>query len=254
MSTPLISVIMPAFNAGNYIASALRSILHETNLNLDIIVIDDGSTDNTPDIVHSMALSNPAIRLIGGPHAGVSRARNLGLASVNEQTQYITFLDSDDLNAPGRITRQLEIMQQDADLDCVIGLIQLFETADEEQCVPLPGSRTMTVKGVSLSAALFSKRLFDRLGGFDEEMPNCEDTDFYLRMLESHSPYLTEDKVAIMYRRHNTNMTNDIAAIRRGFIDTIRRSLARRRKNGAAAELGDLFKTRSNAEELFNHA
>ncbi|NTW51924.1 MAG: glycosyltransferase family 2 protein [Chlorobiaceae bacterium] len=253
MTSPLISVIMPAFNAGSYIAAALRSILLEKNLNLDIIVIDDGSTDSTPDIVQSIALSNPAIRLISAPHAGVSRARNLGLASVPEQAQYITFLDSDDLNAPGRIARQLQFMQQDSELDSVIGLIQLFEAADEQQCVPLPGSRTMTVKGVSLSAALFTKRLFDRLGGFDEQMPNCEDTDFYLRMLESRSPYITEDKVAIMYRRHNTNMTNDIAAIRRGFIDTIRRSLARRRKNGAAAELGDLFKNRSNAEEMFNH-
>jgi glycosyltransferase involved in cell wall biosynthesis len=253
MSQPLISVIMPVLNGERYIGAALRSLLRENSLLLDIIVVDDGSTDNTAGIVRQIGIANPGIRLISGRHAGVSKARNTGLAAVPASAEYITFLDSDDLNVPGRISRQLSLMASSKEIDCVIGLMQLFEAANEESCTALAGSRTMTLRSVQLAAALFRKNVFDRLGGFNEEMQHGEDTDFFLRMLEAGINYIAEDELAVMYRRHSDNMTNDIAKTRRGFIDAIRRSLARRRASGTVADLGDLFKTRSEAEEAFRN-
>ena len=253
MPQPLISVIMPVFNGERYIGAALRSLLRENNLRLDIIVVDDGSTDGTIHIVNQLAAANSGIRVINGPHAGVSKARNTGLAAVPASAAYITFLDSDDLNVPGRISRQLSLLACRNDIDCVIGLMQLFEAADEETCAALADSRTMTIRSVQLAAALFRKNVFDRLGGFNEEMQHGEDTDFFLRLLESGISYIAEDELAVMYRRHSDNMTNDIAKTRRGFVDAIRRSLVRRRISGTVADLGDLFKTRSTAEEAFRN-
>lgn len=253
MSKPLISVIMPVYNGEQHIHAALRSLLCEDKLNLDIIVVDDGSTDRSTEIVRDISSSNPMVRLISGPHTGVSKARNAGLAAVPPNARYITFLDSDDLNSPGRIARQLSRLQQNPEREFVIGLMQFFEAADEATCTPLPGSRTMTLRSVQLASALFSRNVFGQLGGFNEEMQHGEDTDFFLRLLESGLSYHMEDEVAVMYRRHLTNMTNDLAKTRRGFMDAIRRSIARRRENDTIVELNDFFKSRGKVEEIFRN-
>jgi glycosyltransferase involved in cell wall biosynthesis len=251
MSNAVVSIIMPARNGEAYIASALRSLLRESNVGLDIIVVDDGSTDRTVEIVRGVAAENPCVRIVDGPQSGVSAARNAGLAAVPKDVPYISFLDCDDLNVPGRIARQLGKLRERPDAGYAIGLIQFFEEADEVNVVPLSGSRTMTVKGVQLAAALFDRKVFEQVGGFDEEMNHGEDTDFFLRLLEAQIPYVSEDEAAVLYRRHTGNMTNDVEKTRRGFVDAIRRSLVRRRASGAAAELGDLFRSRGNAEDTF---
>ncbi len=249
-----ISVIMPALNAGRFIEPALRSLLREQGVDLDIIVVDDGSTDDTAAIVGELAAAHPRIRLIDGPGAGVSRARNAGLAAVPNESSYITFLDADDHCYPHRIVRQLELLKSNTDLEFVIGLVQFFEEIDEETSLVVEGSRTATVTGVQLAAALFRCSIFDRLGGFDEEMPQGEDTDFFMRLIEGQPPYLLERDVAVLYRRHSANMTNDAAQVRRGFIDALRKSLMRRRAAGGSMEIGDLFKQRGMTEEAFRNA
>jgi glycosyltransferase involved in cell wall biosynthesis len=253
MNLAAVSIIMPVRNGERYIASALRSLLCESGIGLDIIVVDDGSTDGTAGIVRGIAAAHPCVRIVSGPQSGVSGARNAGLAAVPEEVPYISFLDCDDLSVPGRIARQLGKLKARPDAGYVIGLIRFFEEADEENVIPLPGSRTVTVRGVQLAAALFDRRVFGQVGGFDEEMNHGEDTDLFLRLLEAQIPYEAEDEVAVLYRRHQANMTNDLAGTRRGFVDAIRRSMARRRASGAVADLGDLFKSRGNAEETFRH-
>jgi glycosyltransferase involved in cell wall biosynthesis len=253
MKNNRVSVIMPTLNGERHIEAALRSLLRETQVQLDIIVVDDGSTDQTAEIVRRLSLSNRCIRLISGSHGGVSSARNTGLAAVPPKNDFVTFLDCDDLNVPGRIGRQLGILLGHPGLRFVIGLLQLFEAIDEERCIPLPGSRTMRLRGVSLTSVLFAKDVFEQLGGFCEDMQSGEDVEFILRLLEARIPYSCEDEVAVMYRRHQNNMTNDTAKTRRGLADAIRRSLARRRVGGSVTGLGDLFKERVQAEKMFRH-
>ncbi|MBK6741671.1 MAG: hypothetical protein IPG66_01330 [Hydrogenophilales bacterium] len=132
-------------------------------------------------------------------------------------------------------------------------MIQFFEAADEDNCRPLPGSRTFTVAGVLLCAALYRKALFDELGGFCNDMRFGEDIDLFLRMIEARVPVHVEDEIATLYRRHAGNMTNDLVMTRRGFADAIRRSVARRRVTGATVDLGSFFQARNKGEHRFQH-
>jgi hypothetical protein len=88
---------------------------------------------------------------------------------------------------------------------------------------------------------------------FAEDLRFAEDMDFFLRLLETGVDYVEDDQVAILYRRHQDNVTNDVHASQRGFIDALRRSLQRRRDQGIVGEVSDLFKARLSMEEQFKN-
>ncbi|MCC6736839.1 MAG: glycosyltransferase [Bauldia sp.] len=251
--TDTVSVIMPAYNAERYIDAALRSLVRERDVLLDIIVVDDGSTDGTADTAGRVSAAPHEIRVFREPHRGVAAARNRALAAMRPASGYITFLDSDDHNAPGRIRRQVERLKAIGGRGFVIGRGAFFEKVDEDTSEIVPGSRTVTVLGTMLPAALFDRATFEATGSFAEDLPAAEDVDFYLRLLEQHVPYEVETETAFLYRRHDSNMTNDVALIRRSIADALRRSLGRRRRHGGAMTLGALFASRSSAEEAFRN-
>ena len=102
-----VSVVIPAFNAGRFIEASLRSLLTErAAVALDIVVVDDGSTDQTREIVQSIARDFAEVRLLQNPRKGIAAARNTGVAAVRDDCRFIAFLDADDLSYPGRIARQ----------------------------------------------------------------------------------------------------------------------------------------------------
>jgi len=248
-----VSVIMPAYNAERYIAPALRSLLRERDVDLDIIVIDDGSTDRTVEMALSVATDTDALRIVREQHRGVAAARNRGLAEMRPESRYVTFLDADDHNFPGRIRRQVDRLKALGGTGFVIGHVAFFEAIDEETSEIVPGSRTAVVLGTILAASLFDRATFEASGPFDEEMAAAEDVDMYLRLLERQVPYVVEPELTCLYRRHGTNMTNDVHLIRRAIADALRRSLARRRKSGGSMAIGGLFGARSAAEEAFRN-
>lgn len=252
MGDALIGVVMPVFNCERYVSKALNSLLRESDLRLQVVVVDDGSVDGTRDRVRAVAQRHGCVRLLECEHGGVSKARNAGLRAFGDEVSLVTFLDGDDLNAGGRIQRQLELLNAHPEVEWVIGQLQIFEDEDDENLRPRAGSRTVTIRGVSLSAALFRRGIFDSIGFLAEDMRYAEDCDFYLRLLEAETPYWLDDEVAVFYRRHGSNATNDVARTRLGFMDALRRSLARRRVSGASMQLGDLFRARADAERSFH--
>jgi glycosyltransferase involved in cell wall biosynthesis len=104
---PLISVIIPAYNAQKTIRETIESVLNQTFKDFEIIVIDDGSQDSTVEIVS--AFSDPRLRLFSYPNAGVSATRNRGLAQAN--SEFISFLDADDLWTPDKLEAQLRALE-----------------------------------------------------------------------------------------------------------------------------------------------
>lgn len=249
-----ISVMMPAYNAERYIGHALRSLLRESALGLEIIVADDGSSDGTVAVAQELADRHSSIRVVPSEHVGIARIRNRALAETDPASRYLAFLDADDHSAPFRLERQLRRLQSAPDVGFVIGVCRYFEFIDEATSVVLPASRTADVTGTVLGSTLFTRSAIERVGPFDEMLGAAEDIDLYLRLLEADVPYLEETEVALLYRRHATNMTNDVALIRRNFAMVLQKSLGRRRRSGKSMTLPDLFKRRRDLEESLRNA
>jgi glycosyltransferase involved in cell wall biosynthesis len=247
MSVPQVSVIMPAYDAQAFIAEAIESIRIQDGVDLEIIVVDDGSTDGTRAIVERIAQQETRLRLLTSPHAGVAKARNLGLAAARGKV--ITFLDADDLYPPGRLVRQLKILAAASDTLMVMGEILIFRKLQD--WAPAPGSPSRRIFGIKLDACLFRRELFDIVGAFDEQLEAAEDTDLLLRISEAGIKPKIDYEIAALYRRHAGNMTNDMDHVRRSIIVALHRSLTRRRVSGAVVALEGILWKRMAAEHDF---
>jgi glycosyltransferase involved in cell wall biosynthesis len=190
--TPLITVLLPAWNAEATLASAIDSILAQTRTDFELLVIDDGSTDRTATIVATY--TDPRIRLLTQPHAGIVAALNLGLTHANGS--YIARMDADDVALPTRLEKQAALLDQEPDL----GLVSCFVTHDAP-----PGGETtgyalyvewinslITHEEIALNrfvesplahpSVMFRTAFIDQHGGY-RDGPFPEDYELWLRWL-----------------------------------------------------------------------
>lgn len=226
-----VAVLMAVHNDQLYIEDALKSLLKQRHAaELDIIVVNDGSTDETGAILRRMEKSHPEIRLFETENTGVTRARNETLEQLRPDTDFVTFLDGDDLSAEGRFERDLAIFRSKPQLDLIYSRLCHFEESDPESLAPNRDSRTYQGRFIQLSSGLYSHALIKRVGRFDEELKQAEDTDFILRMFETCPNYLLSDEVAFYYRRHANNMTLDRKLASREFARAMLKSAKRRRQ------------------------
>ena len=192
VTTPIVSVIIPAYNTGEYVADAINSVIRQTLLNTEIIVVDDGSTDNTIGMIKN--IDDPRIRLIEADHQGASAARNRGL---NEATgEYIQFLDSDDILSPDKIEMQLEVLLRANDKKTIASCawLKFGNNIDEAELRP---ETVWTVEDpvewlvCSLSGGgmmqpgvwLAHRDLLQAAGPWDESLSLHDDGEFFTRVL-----------------------------------------------------------------------
>ncbi len=249
MTERMVSVIMPVFNGEWHIGEALASLEDEPGIRLDIVVVDDGSTDRSLDIVADISRRDRRLRVIGGPHRGVAAARNIGVQAA--QGEFLTFLDCDDVCPRGRIARQLGKLLANPEVAYVVGQTLLFERLDDAQR-PMPGSRSAKMLLPTLHSALFRRDVFSRFGLFDEKLAFSEDLDFFFRLAEHDEPMLLEAEIASLYRRHENNMTRNGRAIRVSTLEVLNKSIARRRAMGRRMPLDLFFVHHQDAEAVFN--
>lgn len=245
---PEVSVIMPAYNASAFIAEAIASLQNQEGVILDIIVVDDGSTDGCDRIVGAIAEKDQRVRLIRQDHRGVSAARNTGLRAADRE--YVTFLDADDICAPGRIARQIGKLAPRPDLVAVVGE-RIYFTEMIAGLRPQAGSLWERKLDICLASAVFRRETFRRFGGFDEKLRYGEDIDFYFRLFEADSRFIIEVETAIYYRRHSSNMTNDEAAMHKACLRAYHNSMVRRRESGRARRLDVFFFRKFDRETEF---
>lgn len=220
-SNPLISVIIPAYNAAAYLDAALASVAAQTHRPLEIIVVDDGSTDATAKVAQTF----PEAQYAYQTHAGISAALNHGIALATGD--YFSFLDADDLWIANKLTRQLEYFARDATLDMVFGHIQQFQVDDVTHALALSPPSEGYFKGT----LLIPRAAFFRVGLFDTQWQIGDFIDWYLRAraLRLKSAMLPE--VLMQRRIHTQNMGIREREQRGAYLRILKRALEKRQPN-----------------------
>ena len=188
--TPAVSIMMLVYNTERYVGDAVRSILGQTHGDFELIVIDDGSTDRSPEILRGFAAEDGRIRLVSRPNRGIAASRNEALAL--SRGRYVAVMDSDDVSRPDRIAKQVGYL--DANPDCVlvccqmrlidsdgwpIGLVNLQSTHEELEAA------NMGVGGFFVGVPCMMRReALVAVGGYREQFALAEDLDLYLRLAE----------------------------------------------------------------------
>lgn len=205
-----VSVIIPVWNGERYLAEAIASVLAQKHSPLELVIVDDGSTDDTREVAAKAAKKyGERIRYVEQPHRGVAAARNLGI--VTARGNVVSFLDYDDLWEPDCLPRHLAVLDARPEIEIVQGLIVQMQRAAEGS---VPGECKFEISSepyqfISLSSAVYRRKVFERVGGFDETLTEGEDADWFLRAWEQDVPKVVLPQVMLYYRRHETNMTQD---------------------------------------------
>jgi glycosyltransferase involved in cell wall biosynthesis len=231
---PFLTVIVPVYNAERHIAAAIQSILEEQYPSLEILVIDDGSTDRSAEILRGF----PEVTYYYQDNRGPASARNRGIRLA--QGEFILFLDADDLFPKGKIRQQLSYFDQKPEIELTIGKSQVFfEEGANTSVIRFP-DETHQVLNVLLGSGLYRKTAFEKVGELDENLRFGEDFDWFNRVREQEVPLLVTNDITLHYRRHSTNMTREIELVKLNAIQLLKRSLDRRRKEGEIRELRKL--------------
>jgi len=204
---PDISVIIPTYNRAHILPRALDSVLAQTQLPIEIIVVNDGSTDGTKSV-----LSNyPGLKIMDQQHSGVSAARNIGLEHTNGE--WIAFLDSDDEWLPEKLEQQWAAICNDDKLICHTEEIwirngqrvnpmkkhQKFGEYIYEKCLPLCV--------ISPSSVMIHRSVFHDVGLFDETLEVCEDYDLWLRICAKYSVLFIDEPLMVKYGGHEDQLS-----------------------------------------------
>jgi glycosyltransferase involved in cell wall biosynthesis len=206
---PKVSVIIPTYNRGWILREAIDSVLAQDYTDYELIVVDDGSTDDTRKILGSYGRD---IIVLRQPNQGVSAARNRGIAESH--AQLVAFLDSDDLWLSQKLTRQVAFFQSNPDAM----ICQTEETWVRNGVRVNPKKRHHKLSGlifepslalclVSPSAVMIRKTLFDTVGLFDERLPACEDYDLWLRISCQYPVFLIDEPLIIKRGGHQDQLS-----------------------------------------------
>jgi glycosyltransferase involved in cell wall biosynthesis len=232
-----ISVIIPVFNGEDYLEEAVESVRLQNHEPLEILIIDDGSTDNTANLASGL-LGN--IRYFYQPNSGPPTARNRGLRMARGDV--IAFLDADDLWAEDKLEIQLSFLRKDPSVGIVLGHTQLVRHMHVKEGVRELEKLSHPWPAMSLGSMIVQKSVFERVGFFDEGQFFADDCDWFLRAKELGIKTIIHQEVTQFYRRHQNNITNQRELDRKYFIATLKKSLDRRRvEDGSVKSLPGWF-------------
>jgi len=205
-----VSIIIPTYNRGWIIKEAIESVLAQDFIDFELIVVDDGSTDNTSEILHSY---REDITVLRQNNKGVSAARNRGLSEASGR--FIAFLDSDDLWLPKKLSRQVDFFNSNPDaLICqteelwVRNNMRVNPKKRHKKLSGMIFERSLALCLISPSAVMIRRSLFDEIGVFDETFPACEDYDLWLRISCRHPVFLIDTPLIIKRGGHDDQLSS----------------------------------------------
>lgn len=185
-----VSVVLPVFNSESYLTDAVQSLLSQTHQDLEIIAIDDGSTDSSLSILSRFARQDSRLRVIMRKNTGIETALNEGIDAA--RSEFIARMDSDDVAAPDRVTRQVEYLRSHDRVVLLGGAYRLIDGAGRYLTTLTPPPDNATLQAYALSGrnpfchslVMMRREAFYRAGGYREDLPAAEDLDLWLRMGE----------------------------------------------------------------------
>ncbi len=218
--TPTVSVVMAAKNYARFLPAAVESVLAQTFADWELLVVDDGSTDHTPDAVAPF-LADPRVRYVRSDRLGQPRAKNLGAGL--SRGEVVAYLDADDAWKPTKLEKQLALLRDRP----AVGVCFCLRSLIDEQGNPLPGARGGTTppppppRGhilpdiflrnfVCFSSVVVRRRVFDHVGGFDPEWDLSIDYDLWLRAAR-HYEFDYVDEELVLYRTGHGNLSKRLA-------------------------------------------
>lgn len=227
---PLISTIVPVYNGERYLAAALESILGQRYRPIELIVVNDGSTDDSAEVSRKYASQ---VRYLYQPHAGAGAARNAGVDLATGA--YFAFIDADDLWPPDRLERQMEALDADGTLDIVYGHMQPFISPELPDAVKVrlrcpPGNMPSRLPGTML----IRRDAFFRVGYFGSAIG--EAVDWAMRATELDVKGTMLSAVVLKRRVHATNRSVLTREARSEYVKYVKASLDRRRARNCDGE------------------
>lgn len=221
---PSVAVVIPVLDRP-MVAEAVDSTLATIGVDVEIIVVDDGSGPETAALVDDLAAAHPNVSAIHQTNRGQSAARNAGVGSST--ASIVAFLDSDDLMTPDRLARQCDALSATPDRSFVVGQERLAVSAG----VRLPrqeAARAERGERTYFSSVLLRRSDFESIGGYDETLRYGEDIDLVVRLTDAGLSMVTIDEVVVTRRIHGANLVMDEEAVDRAIFDVYRRRARRR--------------------------
>ncbi|HET9810924.1 MAG TPA: glycosyltransferase [Sphingomicrobium sp.] len=217
MADSSVAIVIPCFNQRHFLSAAIESALDQTVAANEIIVIDDGSTED----LSSVTSSYPQIELIRQENRGLAAARNAGAKAATSDR--LIFLDSDDRLLPDAVRRGLECFAAHPDAAFIYGACRIVQGKSQWSRFTAANSHLDLIRCnwiVCPASAMFDRSKLLVAGGFDETLGMCEDWDAFLRLSRAH-PFAFHQEPVVLYFKHGSNMSNDEAELLR-WVEVVR--------------------------------
>ena len=218
---PKVSVIIPAYNLMAYLPETIANVLEQTYQDFEVVVVDDGSTDNTARWVESV--EDPRVRLVSQPNMGLSAASNTGV--INARGEYITFLDADDLWEKSKLAQQVAVLDSHPEIGVVYTWVTYINEAGESTGRVVRATaegyiwqQTIEVNQIECgSVAMIRRSCFDRVGLFDTNLRSyAPDWDMWLRLALEYQ-FKVIPQSLVYYRQRPSSGSRNLAAMERSF-------------------------------------
>ena len=223
-----VSAIIPTYNYARFLAAAVDSVLAQTLEDIEVVVVDDGSTDETESLMRGY---DSRVRYVRQENSGVAVARNRGIEE--SRGQYVAFLDADDVWVPHKLERQLAALKKKTGLRACYAAFTLATSELSPTGINQSKRRASTLEDLLLmgniigtpSTVLCERSLFEEVSGFDTSFNYCADWEMWIR-LAALTEFLYLDEPLVLYRQHDTNMSRNVSLLERESISLLEKGFA----------------------------
>lgn len=210
----LVSVIIPAYNVEKYIGKTIESVLDQSYPTIEVIIVNDGSTDKTPEIISKYTQKDSRIIVVDQKNRGLSGARNAGLCLA--KGEYLCIFDADDIMLPQKIEKQLQFLEKHLEYDFTYSDVYLFLNGTKKVYLEeLPETKDIYKKLIQYgnfinpNTVFFRKKIYDKYGGFDEALRGSEDWDYWLKLSYQGVHFGHQPEALTLYRIRNSGLSGN---------------------------------------------